>query len=501
MILKNKEMGVKMKSFKTPNWVRDAIFYQIFPDRFARSKCIFRPSNLEPWDSPPTVYGFKGGDLLGVVKNLDYLQYLGVTAIYFNPIFKSTANHRYHTYDYYQVDPLLGGNNALRILLDEAHKRDMHVILDGVFNHTSRGFLQFNHIVENGSASPYANWFIIKNYPLKPFDSSSRQHGYESWENLPALPKLNIANPTVREFIWDIACYWIEFGIDGWRLDVPYEIKDDEFWREFRHRVKSVNPEAYIVGEVWEEAQHWLQGDQFDAVMNYLFTKTCLGFFIGDNLLRSGVSQCAYKRINTLGAQSFADEINKILNLYPRSVTDVQFNLLGSHDTPRFKTLSRGDTKAYKLATLFQMTYPGSPSIYYGDEIGMEGNHDPGCRGGFPWDESKWDKDLQEYVRRCIALRKAYPALRYGKFTFLLVQSDIVAYCRQLGSETLIVILNNSHKQIKIDLFMKNYLEDGVLLKNVWNDNKLVVIKGYVKGISVPSRSGVVLKAIRIGSR
>ncbi|GAH24484.1 unnamed protein product, partial [marine sediment metagenome] len=181
-----------------------------------------------------------------MVEHLDYLQYLGITAIYFNPIFKSTANHRYHTYDYYQVDPILGGNDALQTLLDETHKRGMRVILDGVFNHTGRGFFQFNHIVENGPMSPYLDWFIIKNYPLKPYNAPNEQHGYEAWLNLPALSKLNIATPAVREFILNVACYWIEFGVDGWRLDVPYEIDDDDFWREFHKRVKGVNPEAYI---------------------------------------------------------------------------------------------------------------------------------------------------------------------------------------------------------------------------------------------------------------
>lgn len=490
-----------MTSVETPNWVRDAIFYQIFPDRFARSKLVPKPSNLELWNSSPTVNGFKGGDLLGVVERLDYLQYLGITAIYFNPIFKSTANHRYHTYDYYQVDPILGGNEALQTLLNETHKRGMRVILDGVFNHTGRGFFQFNHIVENGLMSPYLDWFIIKNYPLKPYNAPNEQHGYEAWFNLPALPKLNIETPAVREFILNVACYWIEFGVDGWRLDVPYEIDDDNFWREFRQRVKGVNPEAYIVGEIWEEAQRWLQGDQFDAVMNYPFTRACLGFFVGDNLLRSEIARCSYKQIDMLDAQTFAEEINKILSLYPQSVTNVQFNLLGSHDTPRFKTLARDDTSAYRLATLFQMTYPGAPSIYYGDEIGMEGCHDPGCRSGFPWDESKWDKELRDYVRRCITLRKVKPALRQGNFTWLFLKHDVVVYSRQLGLETLLVILNNSHQPVNFDLSVANHLEDDALLRDVWDDSEVKVTDGRIEDISISARSGIVLEVVRATDR
>jgi cyclomaltodextrinase len=483
-------------SIETPEWVRDAVFYQILPDRFARSERVRKPSNLEPWESPPTVQGFKGGDLLGVAEHLDYLQDLGVTAIYLNPIFQSTANHRYHTHDYFQVDPILGGNDALRILLDDAHRRGMHLILDGVFNHASRGFFQFNHVVENGPTSPYIDWFIINGFPLRPYHASSGQHGYEAWWNLPALPKLNAATPAVREFLWDVACHWIEFGVDGWRLDVPAEIDDDEFWREFRRRVKAINPETYIVGEIWSDAQRWLHGDEFDAVMNYLFARASLGFFVGDNLLWAEVAQSGYHQIDTLDAQGFAAEIERVLELYPRPVTEVQFNLLGSHDTPRFRTLARGDTSAYRLATLFQMTYPGSPSIYYGDEVGLEGRHDPDCRGAFPWDERQWDRELQDYVRRCITLRKSHPALRTGEFTWLFVGQGVVSYGRRLGNETLLVAANSGRYPVTLGVPVAGYLDDGTLLRDVWSDTLVAVTQGCIEGVRVRARSGVVFEAI-----
>ena len=249
-----------MRSMEIPHWAADAIFYQIFPDRFARSETVAKPNNLEPWNTPPTRHGFKGGDLLGIAEHLDYLLDLGVTALYLNPIFQSTANHRYHTHDYYQVDPILGGNKALRALLDRAHQRGMRVILDGVFNHASRGFFQFSHVAENGPASPYVDWFYVNNFPLRPYNARRGKQGYEAWWNLPALPKLNVSTPAVREFLWDVAAYWIEFGADGWRLDVPAEIDDDLFWQEFRRRVRAVNPEAYLVGEIWDDARRWLQG-------------------------------------------------------------------------------------------------------------------------------------------------------------------------------------------------------------------------------------------------
>jgi cyclomaltodextrinase len=470
--------------------------YQIFPDRFASSKQVTKPSNLEPWDSPPTTLGFKGGDLIGVVERLDYLQDLGVTAIYLNPIFQSAANHRYHTHDYHQVDPILGGNDALRGLLDEAHQRGMRVILDGVFNHASRGFFQFHHILENGLASPYLDWFTANTHPLRPYHAPSGQHGYEAWWGLPALPKLNTATPAVREFLWDVACRWVDFGIDGWRLDVPAEIADDEFWHEFRRRVKGLNPDAYLVGEIWVDARRWLQGDQFDAVMNYLFTRACLGFFVGEDLLQDELAKTGYHHIEPLDARAFSIEIERLLELYPRPNTEVQFNILGSHDTPRFKTLAREDDSAYRLATLFQMTYPGAPSIYYGDEIGLEGYHDPGCRGAFPWDERRWNQELREYVRRCIALRKAHPALRRGDFTPLYAEAGVVAYGRRLGSETLVVTLNSSRQPATVELSVAGYLGKGALLYDVWSDLALTVGRGQMVRVQLPARTGLVLSPV-----
>jgi cyclomaltodextrinase / maltogenic alpha-amylase / neopullulanase len=482
-----------MTSPDTPEWVRDAVFYQIFPDRFARSDRIRKPSNLESWHSPPTTYGFKGGDLYGVIEHLDYLQDLGITAIYFCPVFQSPANHRYHTHDYMSVDPILGGNQALRDLLDEAHGRGMRVVLDGVFNHASRGFFQFNHIVENGPASPYVDWFYVNQFPLRPYHAPRGQQGYVAWWDMPALPKLNVDTPAVREFLWDVATHWIDFGIDGWRLDVPAEIDDDEFWCEFRRRVKGANPEAYIVGEIWHEATRWLQGDQFDAVMNYLFTRACLGFFVGDNLLGAEVARTGYHSIDARTAKEFRSDIEVLLSTYERSITEVQFNLLGSHDTPRFKTLARGDDTAYRLATLFQMTYPGAPCIYYGDEIGMLGGHDPGCRGAFPWDESQWDQDLRAHVRRCIDLRRAHPALRRGEFVWLFAGQGVVAYLRRMEDEALVVVLNNSHHAVTLDVPLGGHLADGVSFDYAWQDASVEARGGDLPGVHVPARSGTVL--------
>jgi neopullulanase len=499
-----------VSTITTPEWVKDAIFYQIFPDRFAQSKAVPKPSNLEPWDSPPTTYGFKGGDLLGVVEHLDYLQDLGVTAIYFTPIFQSCANHRYHTHDYYQVDPILGGNAALRRLLDEAHRRDMRIVIDGVFNHASRGFFQFNHILENGPSSPYLDWFTVKGYPLHAYDS--RPPNYVAWVGLKALPKLNTSTPAVRQFLWEVGRYWIEQGVDGWRLDVPAEIDDDEFWREFRRQVKGANPEAYIVAEIWHEAQRWLQGDQFDATMNYLFTMACLGWLARKTLaLRLARHVWGYRSLRTLSGRAFAQTIDRLLTLYDPAVNQVQLNLLDSHDTARFLTLADGDESAFRLATLFQMTYPGAPCIYYGDEIGLMGGNDPDCRRTFPWDERRWNHSMRSYVKQCIALRRAHPALRRGDYTHLYVSGDVYAFGRRLAdeapsrppfrevrrdgasNETIVVVLNASYATFELDVPLKGYLPAGSRLRDVWSNTPASVVGDRLRGGPIAPRGGAVL--------
>ncbi len=494
----------------TPDWVKDAVFYQIFPDRFAISQRVSKPSNLEAWDTPPTVFGFKGGDLLGIAERLDYLQDLGITAIYLNPIFASTANHRYHTFDYYAVDPILGGNAALRELLDQAHARNIRIVLDGVFNHASRGFYQFNHTLENGAASPYVDWFHfnpgwlqkgrqLEAYPLKPKrltgkDSSLKQLGYQAWWNLPALPKFNTNTPAVRRFIFDVAKYWIDFGIDGWRLDVPAEIDDDSFWQEFRRVVKGDNPEAYIVGEIWEDSRRWLQGDQFDAVMNYLFTKAVLGYFIGKDMDLKEIRKAGgYRHVKPIHQREFTKAIERLLALYDPAVTQVQLNLLDSHDTPRFITCARGDESALRLGLLYMFTYPGAPCIYYGDEIGLDGKHDPDCRKTFPWDESRWNHDLRNYVKQCIALRQAHPALRRGSYKALYSKDDVYAFARQLDGETVIVALNISRESRNIDLPVKGAAKDNAVFKNVWGQETYSVRRGKLERIALSPRGGIVL--------
>jgi cyclomaltodextrinase / maltogenic alpha-amylase / neopullulanase len=436
-----------MPEVSTPDWVKHAVFYQIFPDRFAKSDRLTKPTNLELWESDPTTYGYKGGDLLGIVERLDYVQDLGATALYFNPIFQSASNHRYHTHDYYRVDPLLGGAAAFEVLLAECKRRNLRIVLDGVFNHASRGFFQFNDILENRAASPWLDWFFVEDpsgeHPINAYDLT-RSPDYRAWAGLHALPKFNTDNPQVREFLMQVGEYWVRKGIDGWRLDVASEIKTPGFWQEFRQRIKAINPEAYIVAEIWEESPAWLQGDQFDAVMNYPLTEALLAFTAGPRVRRELAEGRAYQPWPPLSALEFAARVDRLLSLYPWPIQLVQLNLLDSHDTARFITIAGDDEASQRLATLLLFTFPGAPCIYYGDEIGLNGGlPDKWARKTFPWGHPEsWNTDLLAFHKQVIALRHVHPALRIGDYHRLLADKDVYVFARTLEGATLIVAVN-----------------------------------------------------------
>lgn len=423
-----------------PDWVQDAVFYQIFPDRFARSERVPKPSGLEPWDAPPTVHGYKGGDLLGVVERLDHLQALGVSALYLNPIFRSASNHRYHTHDYHHVDPMLGGDEALRELLDAAHARGMKVVLDGVFNHASRGFLPFSDILENGEQSAYLDWFVVHRFPLNAYGGGDL--GYAAWWNLPALPKLNTATPAVREYLWDVGERWLRFGADGWRLDVPNEIDDDAFWREFRRRCRGADPACYLVGEIWDDARRWLAGDQFDAVMNYPLARAIYGY-VARSVAEAEIARSGFRRFERVDAPGFAAVLKDLMERYPRPIVQAQLNLLGSHDTPRALSIVEHDVAALQLAYLLLFTLPGAPSIYYGDEIGLTGGHDPACRGTMPWDdEASWNRELLGTVSALARLRREREVLRRGDLAVLAARGEVLAFARGSAEARLLVVVN-----------------------------------------------------------
>lgn len=478
-----------MAEIVTPDWIRDAVFYQIFPDRFAPSARTKYPRGLvfKPWGSPPEEQGYQGGSLYGVLEKLGYLKDLGINAIYFNPIFSSASNHRYHTFDYYEVDPLLGGNDALRVLIDEAHSIGIKIVLDGVFNHASRGFWQFHHILENGGDSPYIDWFRIHGWPLSPYsrDPVNDPANYAAWEGLLALPQFNHSNPGVRDFLFDVAKYWIDFGIDGWRLDVPAEIDDDTFWQEFRRVVKTANPDAYIVGEIWSEAKRWLQGDQFDAVMNYTFAWSSMSFFGAKTL-------ADYPRDNyqltPRDAAGFADVIADMHSRYAWEINHVQLNLLDSHDTARALWVVGEDKSALKLCALFQMTMPGAPCIYYGDEIGMSGADDPYCRAAFPWHQPEtWDNDLLAHYKKAITLRHAHPVLRRGDYTTVYAEGDVLAFRRTFQGVTALVCFNAGSESQTVSIpGMGGTYEDA------WGQSGRISGEGTLD-VTIPARDAVIL--------
>ena len=441
-------------AIQTPGWVKHAVFYQIFPDRFVVSqqprKRLLRNPTWEDWDAPPTLQGYKGGNLWGVIEKLDYLQDLGINAIYFTPIFQSASNHRYHTYDYYQVDPLLGGNAAFRELLDAAHDRQIKVVLDGVFNHASRGFFPFHDVLENGPYSPWVDWFKIEGWPLSAYNGDFPAN-YESWGGNRALPVFNHDNADVREYLMEVGEYWIKFGIDGWRLDVPFEIRAEGFWQEFRDRIKAINPEAYIVGEIWEEAKQWLDGTQFDGVMNYLFTAPTIAFTAGDRVIMDHVKDRSYQPYPPLFAPEYAAKMQELLALYPWEIQLTQLNLLDSHDTSRLITIAGGDRASVELAALLLLTFPGAPSIYYGDEVGLAGAIDPDSRRGFP-PESNWDRELYHYHCQLIQLRHSHPALRTGTLQILYAQGTVYMFARCLPEEEILIAVNVGTAIAPVDL-------------------------------------------------
>jgi neopullulanase len=506
-------------SVDTPAWAREAVFYQIFPDRYAASERVPKPGPLEPWDAPPTVHGYKGGDLLGIAEHLDDLAELGVTALYLTPIFTSASNHRYHTDDYLAVDPMLGGNAALRELLDAAHDRGMRVVLDGVFNHSGRGFLPFHHVAESGSASPYRGWFHLDegvlhgSRQLRPFpapheeaeirhlrdagvpqgEASRRVLGYEGWWDLPALPKLAVHNPATREHLLRVAEHWLRFGIDGWRLDVAEEIGAD-YWEEFRDRCRTVQPDAYLVAEIWTTKPEWLDGRHFDALMNYPLAEAIMGFAAGSRLDKRVVDEHIQYRQSLVSRDgpSFAFELERLLGLYDYAVTAVMLNLLGSHDAPRIRTVCGGDVVSVRLATLLQMTLPGAPCVYYGDEIGMEGHQDPDNRRAYGWDRSSWDRGLRDLTRSLIGLRRQHRALRDGDFRLLQASWNSVAYLRAHEAEVFVVAVNAGDEPHRLEL--DTVAGEPTVELQGGHD---AVIAGRVDGtlgLDLPARSGALIR-------
>ena len=367
-------------------WCDKSVFYQIFVDRFHIGKTKKNTDYIDKkWGELPEPKGFFGGDIKGITEKLDYLNDLGINAIYLTPIFQSPSNHKYDTIDYETVDEMFGTNSDLKELVENAHQRGIKILLDAVFNHCSYLCKQFQDVLLKGKQSEYYDWFIIHG-DRPDLDNMN----YECFAACNYMPKWNTNNNEVQNFLLHIAVKWIkEYGIDGWRLDVADEVSHD-FWRNFRKAVKNEKPDAMIIGENWHDAFPWLQGDQFDSIMNYSFTKACLDYFA----------------FGKYSAKQFCDRLSEILMRNTDQVNEMMLNLLDSHDTERFLTNAGENKSKLKCALAVMFFFVGMPCIYYGTEIGMSGGYDPDSRRTFDWNENHWDKDLFQTIKELIQLRK-----------------------------------------------------------------------------------------------
>ena len=407
--------------FAAPAWTRDAVVYNIFPDSFAAGK------RLAPNGAPPC----RGGTVRGVTENLDYIASLGFNCIYLNPIFAARSYHRYDTLDYYRIDPHMGAEDDLRDLVRRAHALGIRVILDGVFNHVSSDHPFFRDVLEKGRASRYYSCFYaLPETPRLP--AAGELPGYTCFSYVADMPKTNTADPFLRQYFCDVGANWVrKSDVDGWRLDVANEL-DDGFLRAFRASVKAAKSDALIVGEVWENAAHYLGGDMLDSAMNYDFRRYCRRFFAEQ----------------TVDAETFDTNVSTLLLRYNENALFAQLNLLDSHDVSRFLSLCGGKTERMELAVLLQMTFPGMPCVFYGDEKGLCGESEPEYRRPMAWDASS---PLEEVYRRMIALRKTHPALRYGSFHTELACGGVYRYSRVWNGTKITVAMNLGAEPVKAE--------------------------------------------------
>ncbi|MCR4902795.1 MAG: glycoside hydrolase family 13 protein [Butyrivibrio sp.] len=416
--------------FKTPDWVNDTVWYQIFPERFCNGDHSIDPDNVKPWKYEKVKYDdFYGGDIKGIRDKIPYLKELGITGIYLNPIFESNTNHKYNTKNYKKVDPHFGSNEDLRKLVDEAHEAGIRVMLDAVFNHTGYDFPMWQDVLDNKASSKYADWYMINKWPVDK-ECDTKDGRYYSFAFAKYMPKLNTNNPEVSDYLLDIVRFWIEtFDIDGLRFDVGNEISHS-FIKSLRYMTKNMKSDFYLLGEIWHDSISWLHGDEYDSVMNYPLTTAIGDFWVYKNRT----------------SESFEYDINRCFTMYYSQVNDVLFNLLDSHDTNRLMDKVHGDKDIFyqQLAVLFTM--PGSPCIYYGTEIAMEGGFDPDCRRCMPWEEIEKglrDEDINE-TRTLIAMRKKYQACKSRNFHFPndIAKDRVISYLKIGDNESLQIYLN-----------------------------------------------------------
>ena len=499
---------------RTPGWFGQGVSYQIFPDRFCRSRTP-RPEGMvgrrtvhENWagtpDYLPDAQGeirncdFFGGDLAGITAKLDYLQSLSVTTLYLNPIFEAVSNHRYNTADYLAIDPMLGTEEDFRTLCREAHRRGMRVLLDGVFNHTgsvSRYFNADGSYPEVGAAqsreSPYYNWYHFTRWPEE----------YDAWWGIKTLPAVEENQDSYREFIIrgqdSVVRHWLRCGADGWRLDVADELPDD-FITEIRRAMEEEKPGAVLIGEVWEDGSNkiaydrrrrYLLGRETHGLMNYPFRTAALAWLLGGD------------------AGAFRESMEEIREHYPSPAFYSAMNFLGTHDTPRILTLLGGEpvpeskearaearlsTASYRLArqrlmlgALLLYAFPGSPTVYYGDEAGMQGYEDPLNRRTYPWGQE--DESLPAWYRRLGQLRRERLSLQVGKIRYLYAAGGGLVLERRAGAEVTVAALNAGVEDLESAIPWA-----GALATDAMTGQQFLAADGIVR-LTLPGRSGVLL--------
>ncbi|HPJ02346.1 MAG TPA: glycoside hydrolase family 13 protein [Candidatus Limiplasma sp.] len=451
-----------------PEWARGCVGYQVFPDRFRREGG--HEDGLEPWtsDRVQSEYRF-GGNLNGIRAALPYLKDLGVQMLYTTPIFVSDSAHRYNTFDYYQIDPLLGTLDDFKALCDEAHAQGIRIILDGVFNHCGVGFAPFRDAQEKGEHSEYRDWFFFDD--LEPF-------GYRAFGHWPYMPKLNLQNKACADYFMQVGKYWLtECHADGWRLDVSPEVYP-AFWGEFHREMKRLNPECLIIAECWDDSRQWITlGDQFDTTMHYM------------------QSRSIWKRFATqmIDLNTFDASVNDAAMLYPQRNQDVLWTFLGSHDTERFLTRAGCDRRKLFAAAFFQFTSMGIPIIYYGDELGMEGGADPDNRRPMRWDWVE-NNETRAHFQTLAHLRAGNEALRLGAFrTWQALPNGLYAYERYTDNQRVLCVLNTGAEAIDVLLPLPQTYAGKESLRDLYAQKTLPVDKGSVY-IQLGAFEGLILE-------
>ncbi len=444
----------------TPAWVNDTIWYQIFPERFCNGDPSINPEGTLPWRNKGSVTNqeFFGGDLQGIINKLDYIKDLGVSGLYLTPINEAPSSHKYDTTDYTKIDPHFGSEETMVNLVREAHNRGIRVMLDGVFNHSGKLFAPWIDVKEKGPQSEYWDWFMINEWPFREEGGCAQAKQYYTFAFFDGMPKLNTNNPKVREYLIGICENWVRnYDVDGIRLDVANEISH-AFCKELRSHLKAIKPDIYILGEIWHDAMPWLRGDEFDAVMNYPLAESIKDFWIDKSLTN----------------EDFEYTINRCYTGYMQQTNDVLFNLLDSHDTKRLRSdVKNLDEYFQQLAVLFTM--PGSPCIYYGTEIAMEGGYDPDCRRCMPWediDNGVYDERI-EIIKSLLHLRRSEPLLRNRNFHFpnRINKPRVIEFNKMGWLDNYVeVIINCEEEDIEIEregelLFSRHYI-DNTLLRN-----------------------------------